>query len=107
MSRVERNLMRKRMKRRRRGIFFSLFLVTVFLSLAIIATNNIMIQATGLSKDHLINMERLEKLIVNKTDNLIDRVQKIDISTLKKEIDQFLKESISLLKTFKTRWDSL
>ena len=107
MSRVERNLMRKRMKRRRRGIFFSLFLVTVFLSLAIIATNNIMIQATGLSKDHLINMERLEKLIVNKTDKLIDRVQKIDISTLKKEIDQFLKESISLLKAFKTRWDSL
>jgi len=108
MSRVERNLRKKRMRRRRRGMFFSLFLIAVLFALALIVTNNTMVQATGLSaEENLISMERIGEFVIEKTDKIIDRVEKIDIDSLIQETEGLIKDSISFLKALKARWESL
>lgn len=108
MSRVERNLRKKRMRRRRRGMSFSLFLIAVLFALALIVTNNTMVQATGLSaEENLISMERIGEFVIEKTDKIIDRVEKIDIDSLIQETEGLIKDSISFLKALKARWESL
>lgn len=108
MSRVKRNLSRKRMKRRRRGIFFSLFLISVLFALALIVTNNTMVQATGLStEENLITMERIGEFVIDKTDKIVDKIQEIDIDSLRQETEKIIKDSISFLKAIKAKWESL
>ena len=108
MSRLERSIRRKRMKRRRRGIFFSLFLISVLFALALIVTNNTMVQATGLSaEENLITMERIGEFVIDKTDKIVDKIQEIDIDSLRQETEKIIKDSISFLKAIKAKWESL
>jgi len=89
-------------------MFFSLFLIAVLFALALIVTNNTMVQATGLSaEENLISMERIGEFVIEKTDKIIDRVEKIDIDSLIQETEGLIKDSISFLKALKARWESL
>ena len=89
-------------------MFFSLFLTVVLFILAIIVTNNTMIQATGLSPDkNLISVERIGEFVINKTGEIVHKVQEIDIKSLKQDAEQILKGGISFFKSLKDGWDSL
>jgi len=67
-----------------------------------------MVQATGLSaEENLISMERIGEFVIEKTDKIIDRVEKIDIDSLIQETEGLIKDSISFLKALKARWESL
>lgn len=105
MNRVERNLKRKR---RRRKVFFSLFLVAILFVSALIATNNTMVQATGLSLDkNLFSAQRVQAYVTDKTSHIVDWIQKIDIGVLKQETEQLIKQGVGLLESLKDRWGSL
>lgn len=89
-------------------MFFSLFLIGVLFALALIVTNNTMVQATGLStEENLITMERIGEFVIDKTDKIVDKIQEIDIDSLRQETEKRIKDSISFLKAIKAKWESL
>ena len=52
-------------------------------------------------------MERIGEFVIEKTDKIVDRIQKIDIDSLMQETERLIKDSISFLKALKARWESL
>ncbi len=89
-------------------MFFSLFLILVLFVIALVVTNNTMVKATGLSaEENLISMERVSEFVIDKAYKIVDRIQKIDIDSLKQETERLLKDSIGFLKALKARWKSL
>ncbi len=67
-----------------------------------------MVQATGLStEENLITMERIGEFVIDKTDKIVDKIQEIDIDSLRQETEKIIKDSISFLKAIKAKWESL
>lgn len=109
MNRMERKL---KGKRRRRKVFFSLFLIVLLFSMALIATNNTMVQATGLSPDkNLISVQGVQAYVAGKAGHvvgyIVEQVNSIDMSAIKQKAEQLLKQVLDFLGSLKMGLNSL